>query len=518
MSIPVILLLLTVIVLFPSLYILFQRAGMPAWKALIPLYNFFAWAKMLKRSYWWGVMMLLPGVNFYMFAVYMVETANTFGKRKFSDHLLAVIFPFAYLPYLAFKEKDNYVGPINWKETKKTKAQEWGHSIIYAVVAASFIRALFFEAFMIPTGSMERSLRVGDFLFVSKLTYGPRLPETLLNVPFTHHTVPLLNTKAFSTWYTLPYTRLPGFRDVERFDPVVFNFPKGDTVLLSNQAQDFDQNARDRAYQQFGQNFTKQQFQQVRNRMLKQEDWVARPNDKKEFYVKRCIGLPGDTIKIENTLIYINSKPLENPDKSNFDYIVETNTPINFSLWKERYDISKSEIYGGPRNSTYLYQMPLTFELVETIKSLPFVLNVTKVNNQKGDPSAQAYRIFPNSPQYNWTEDNFGPLHIPAKGETIALNEKTYPIYEQAISKYEGNALEVKDGTYFINGEKASTYTFKQDYYFMMGDNRHRSADSRFWGFVPENHIVGKPAFIWFSHDEGGLTDVRWNRVFSVPE
>lgn len=516
MSIPVILLLLTVVVLFPSLYVLFKKANYPAWKALIPVYNMFAWAKMLDRSYWWGVMMLLPGVNFYMFSVYMVETANTFGKRKFTDHLLAIFFPFVYLPYLAFKEKDNYVGPINWKDTKKNKAQEWGHSIIYAVVAASFIRALFFEAFMIPTGSMERSLRDGDFLFVSKMAYGPRMPETLLNVPFTHHTIPVVNKPAFSTWYTLPYFRLPGFGNVERFDPVVFNFPKGDTVLLANQAQDFDQNARDDAYRQYGSNYNSEQYNMVRKRLIDRGEWVARPNDKKEFYVKRCIGLPGDTIRIENTIVYINSKPIENPEKSNFDYYVACNTPINFKLWKERYDISQSEIYGGPQDGKYLYQMPLTFELVETIRALPFVLSVNKVVSPKADPASMVYRIFPNSSKYNWSEDNFGPLYIPAKGETIELNDMTLPKYEQAIRKYENNTLEVKDGSYFINGEKATSYTFKQDYYFMMGDNRHRSADSRFWGFVPENHVVGKPAFIWFSKDDD--TGIRWNRVFSIPK
>jgi signal peptidase I len=516
MSIPVILLLLTVVLLFPSLYILFQRAGVPAWKALIPIYNFFAWAKMLKRSYWWGVMMLLPGVNFYMFAVYMVETANTFGKRKFTDHLMAIVFPFVYLPLLAFKEKDNYVGPINWKETKKTKAQEWGHSIIYAVVAASFIRALFFEAFMIPTGSMERSLRVGDFLFVSKLAYGPRMPETLLNVPFTHHTVPVINTPAFSTWYTAPHFRLPGFGEVERFDPVVFNFPKGDTVLLSNQAQDFDQNARDKTVRQPNGNFTLDDYQRVRQRMIDREDWVVRPRDKKEFYVKRCIGMPGDTISIENTVVYIDSKPIENPEKSNFDYYVECKTPINYENWKNTYDISQSEIYGGPNGDRYLYQMPLTFELVDVIKDLPFVLSVNKVVAKKANPISINLRIFPNSLKYNWSEDNFGPLFIPSKGSTVQLTEMSLPLYEQIIRKYEGNTLETKNGLYYINGEAVTSYTFRQDYFFMMGDNRHRSADSRFWGFVPDDHVVGKPAFIWFSKDD--VTGIRWNRIFSLPK
>lgn len=516
MSIPVILLILTIVAIFPCLFVIFKKNGIAPWKALIPIYNFFAWAKMLDRSFWWGIMMLLPGVNFYMFAVYMVETANAFGKRKFTDHLLAVIFPFAYLPYLAFKELDNYQGPIDWKATKKTKLQEWGHSIVYAVIAASFIRALFFEAFMIPTGSMERSLRVGDYLFVSKLAYGSKLPETLLNVPFTHHTVPGVNTKAFLDWYQLPYTRLPGLRDVERMDAVVFNFPKGDTVWLPNQAQDFEQNARDETMKRLRRGtFTQEEYLATKKMMLNKTDqWTVRPRDKKEFYVKRCIGLPGETIEIKNTEVFIDGKKIEEPEGMNHDYVLITKNPLNLRIWKEKYDIGQSEVMQGQGGN--IYQMPMTVEVYNQVKSLPIIDTIFKVNNEKGASLKEGMRIFPNHRDYDWSEDNFGPMYIPKAGESIEINTENLPLYHRIISNYEGNELLVKDGSIFINGEQVDSYTFKQDYYWMMGDNRHRSADSRFWGFVPEDHIVGTPAFIWFSKD--AETGIRWNRIFSIPD
>lgn len=515
MTIPILLLLLTIALQFVCLPILFKKAGIEAWKGYVPIYNWFVWAQLLERPWYWAVILMIPGVNFFMFPVFMVETANAFGKRTLVDHLLATFLPFVFFPMLAFGKDISHTGPIDWKEVKKGMLREWGHAIVYAIIAATIIRTFFIEAYTIPTGSMEKSLLIGDYLFVSKVSYGARMPQTLLSVPFTHHSLPGGTTPSFVDWYNMPYFRLPGFGDVERFDPMVFNFPKGDTVILAQQAQDMEQNARDLATGIYGANFTETQYQEAKERMLRDYEYVIRPNDKKEHYIKRCVGLPGETIEITDSQVYIDGTALENPEKLQYEYTVTTSDQINKRNWKNQFDISDKDIIPlGSQRGEYVYSLPMSASVAAKVKALPLVKRVEKKNTQQGIYNKNSMPIFPNHRDYGWSEDNFGPLYIPKAGESIDITLENLPLYERVISNYEGNELKVDNGQILINGEAVTKYTFQQDYYWLMGDNRHHSADSRFWGFVPENHVVGKAVFIWFSKDPD--TGIRWNRLFSL--
>lgn len=495
---------------------LFEKAGRKAWEGAIPVYNWFVWIKVIDKPWYWFLIMLFPGVNLFMLAVLNVELANAFNQRKFQDHLFAVFLPFIFLPYLRFKVQPDFVGAIDWKGQKKGIVREWGHAIVFAVIAASLIRGYAIEAYTIPTGSMEKSLLIGDYLFVSKLSYGARIPETPLSIPFTHHTIPGTDgIKSFTDWLQFPYFRLPGLGSVERFDPVVFNFAPGDTVLLARQQQDFGQNARDAAVRLSGSNnrpVTDEQVKKAKNYLLNNQEWVVRPNDKKENYIKRCIGMPGDTLSIIDAQVHIDGEAIENPDNYQQAFNVLSSNPLNRSVLKRRFNINSNDVFESMNGREY--NVPLHPRKADQLKQIPGVIAVEQEINEKRSLPAANLPIFPNDPGFNWTEDNFGPLYIPKKGATIQLNLGLLPLYETVIRKYEGNELYVDKGKIFINGEQTNSYTFKQDYYFMMGDNRHRSADSRYWGFVPENHVVGKAVFVWFSTDPE--TGIRWDRIFSL--
>ncbi|HEX7367984.1 MAG TPA: signal peptidase I [Pelobium sp.] len=361
---------------------------------------------------------------------------------------------------------------MNWKfwkknkETKKKKSagREWLDAVVFAVIAATIIRGLFIEAYTIPTGSMERTLLVGDFLFVSKMSYGARTPITPIAFPFAHHTMPITGTKAYWDGIQLPYYRLPGFGHVERNDVVVFNYPMDADAPLN------------------------------------------RPVDKRENYIKRCIGVSGDTLKIVDAVVYINGKKADLAKMSQTQYYVKTDgTEFNPMALKDiKADVEQVN------SDEYVITMPK--EEVEKIKAFSNVKVVTPVIAQQGSFEQQ---VFPNDPHYKWNQDNFGPLIIPKKGWTVKLDSLTLPLYQRAITVYEGNKLEVNGTDIKINGQKTDSYTFKMNYYWMMGDNRHNSLDSRYWGFVPEDHIVGKALFIWMSWDENGsfLNKIRWNRL-----
>jgi signal peptidase I len=515
MMIPEILLLLTLVVQLISFPVFLEIAGKAKWKGYIPFYSWFAVLKIIQRPWWWGILFFVPGVNLIMFAVLHIEIANAFGKRSFKDHLMATFLPFVFLPMLAFKETPEFVGPVKWKDHKKTMYQEWGHAIVFAVVAATIIRTFFIEAYTIPTPSMEKSLLVGDYLFVSKINYGPKLPNTPVAVPFTHHSLPLTaGTPAYLEWFKLPYFRLPGFGKVERFDPVVFNFPDGDTVLVAMQQQGLNQTSRDQAMN-FSENrgeYSGASVRRAKELLLKHEDYVVRPVDKKENYIKRCVGLPGEYLEVRSGMVYINDQAIEQPEDMQFGYIVKTKDRLNPTFLKQQFNITGSDIQYN--SNTQAYHIPMSMDIAEKLSKLDFVISIEKEETQRGEYLKGArLPIFPNHPSYDWTEDFFGPLHIPKSGETIELNMENLPLYRKAITAYEKNTLEMKDGEIFINGELATSYTFKMDYFFMMGDNRHRSADSRFWGMVPEDHVVGKAVFIWFSKD--AETGIRWNRIFS---
>ncbi|AMR31348.1 S26 family signal peptidase [Mucilaginibacter sp. PAMC 26640] len=371
---------------------------------------------------------------------------------------------------------------MNWKfwnkntqeKKKKSATREWTDAIIFAVIAATLIRTLFIEAYTIPTPSMERSLLVGDFLFVSKVNYGARTPMTPISFPFAHHTMPLIGTKAYWDGIKLPYYRLPGLSEVKKGDVVVFNYP------------------------------------------MEADSPYYRPVDKRENYIKRCQGAPGDTIALLNAQVYVNGKPAPNPPGEQTDYSIGNNgVPLN----PEILDELKVTTYEGSMYPT------MTKEAAAKLKGYSNITSIVPNIKQKGlaDPSSPVfpaaypkYKLSQNNKDFDWNVDNFGPIIIPKKGWTVKLDSLTLPVYGRAIEVYEGNKLQITNGKVFINDKQADSYTFKMNYYWMMGDNRHNSADSRYWGFVPEDHIVGKALFIWMSWDDNGsfLSKIRWNRLF----
>ena len=388
----------------------------------------------------------------------------------------------------------------NPPDGRQTKMVEWVDAIIFAVIAATFIRMFFIEAYTIPTSSMEKSMMVGDYLFVSKTAYGPKMPNTPIAFPFVHHTMPLSNSmQSFSTILQYPYKRIAGWGRVKNDDVVVFNFPEGDTVAL---------NMQDRSYYELCRSYG-------RDRVVGDKrtfgDIIYRPVDKRENYIKRCIAIPGDSMKIVKGQVYVNGQPQKEFPGMQFKYFVNINgTSINTTAL-EKLDIDRSEIEGS--DSRYI--MSLTAEQVNMMKSMKFITSTERViwPMESADPN-----LFPSDSKYKWNLDNFGPIWIPKKGVTINLTLNNLPLYKRIIGVYEKNALLVKDQTIYINGAPATSYTFKMDYYWMMGDNRYNSADSRYWGFVPEDHVVGKASLVWLSLDKNKsfLSKIRWNRFFMV--
>ncbi|MBQ9231516.1 MAG: signal peptidase I [Prevotella sp.] len=432
-----------------------------------------------------------------------------------------LVVPFIYDVYISKK--------IRWQWWKDAEGpvkfvMSWVDALVFALVAVYFINLFFFQNYVIPSSSLEKSLLTGDYLFVSKVSYGPRIPETPLTMPLTQHTLPLFQCKSYIEWPHWDYRRVKGLGKVELNDIVVFNYPAGDTLCSAPQYQayDFYQMCYQLGYQMYPQrpnpdSLTVEQRQQYFNFLYQsgrseivrnQQEYGlidTRPTDRRENYVKRCVGLPGQTLQIKDRIIYLDGKANKEPDNVQYTYKVKLRQRLDDDVMKEL-GITMEDVMSL---NTAGY-MPLTQHAAEELKKRGYAETVT-LNTE-----ASELDVYPLNGNMHWTRDNYGPVWIPAKGKSIQLTMENLPVYERCIRTYEGNTLEVKDGKILINGKVATSYTFTLDYYWMMGDNRHNSLDSRYWGFVPEDHIVGKPIFIWWSSDpdRGGFSGIRWNRLF----
>ena len=470
--------ILTVISIY-GLWLLFKKAGKQGWEAAIPFYREYIMTQLVGRPAWWVILLLVPIVNVFIFYSLYLDLLKAFGKQRFWETAAAVLVPFIVLPMWGKDPNVKYRGLSATEEFKKkypykkSTGREWADAIIFATVAASLIRGFLIEAYMIPTGSMERRLLVGDFLFVSKLNYGPRIPNTPLAFPFAHHTMPITGGKAYSELIEIPYKRLPGFQKIERNDVVVFNYP------------------------------------------MEADEPYNRPVDKRENYIKRAVGIPGDEISMVNARLLVNGKPSYESKDLQTTYLIEAEP---FGLSPEKLVDKRFEIDSlNTEPSQGLYVLHITEEEADEVRSWSNVKQVKEIIYTT-DVENQSVIAFPfyDWNDRKWTYDNFGPIKVPAKGWTVKLDKWTLPLYYRAITVYEGNTLEVNGTDIIINGQKTDSYTFKMDYYWMMGDNRHNSLDSRGWGFVPEDHIVGKALFTWLSFDKDGkfLSKIRWNRIF----
>ena len=517
------------IVHFLGTWKLYKAAGYQAWQAAIPVYNAVILMKIINRPLWWVILLFIPTINLILFGVIWVEILRSFGKNSAKDTLLGLVTFGLYIYALNYSDNPKHISDRSLRP--KTGFGETVSSILFAIVAATIVHNYIMQPYIIPTGSLEKSLLIGDFLFVSKFHYGARAPMTAVSVPMVHDTIPVLKTKSYLKKPQLPYFRFPALQKIKRNDIVVFSWP-ADTV----------------------------------HQFFVREKRVDKPIDKKSNYVKRCVGIPGDTLEIIDGFVHTNgiknvlperaevqytfnayakkgvssrkllaegfedfnrTYKIENITESSYQqlipYIVgrKGNTVENFSVITESRGLPTDLIRSlGLRVSETLEankQLTLTLKEAAVLKKISWIDSVKQRINSVKVPNES---FFPNKIPYDWNEDNFGPLLIPQKGTTVDLTRKNLPLYKKIIQEYEGNELEVTPTEIKINGKLASQYTFKKDYYWMMGDNRHKSEDSRFWGFVPDDHIVGKPVFIWFSIK--GINDgiknwsVRWDRVFTT--
>nr|WP_299201783.1 signal peptidase I [uncultured Brumimicrobium sp.] len=609
----------------------FPKAGRKSWEALIPGYNYAIASKIAGQPAWWAFLMVIPGIHIVMWMVFNVSYIRKHGFFSLTDTLQGIFFPFLIMAKIANDETVQPTFTTDWekqtdierrkngdhlvlfltlpiighavaltlgllqkkKKGRKTIIKEWGDSILFALVAASGIRTYIFEPFQIPTGSMEKTLLVGDFLVVNKMTYGSKVPVTPLSFPLVHNTIPWVDIKSYTTLEKLEYTRLPGWSEVKNYDVVVFNYPSGDTAvydprmpnglmghdyhgIVNSEARRLFETSIDKSkipdrnlelqkrraqlsekyeaskldsvmaieqqklekniqkivnnlYQDFIDDFeywkdkarheiavNKRTYSNAEERVISHYGVVYRPVDKRENYIKRCIGIPGDSIRIEDAHVYVNGEAAPIFEHQNLQYIVSNISLPSPQVMKSKYGLELNRDYYSSNGGA----MNLTETELATLKSKYPSAQFKLYNRLIADVSKQSpgekvgnLQYYPKSFDHSNTESNFSTFWVPKKGETIELNPYTVTWYKRIITAYELHSFEEKDGQYFIDGELATHYTFEMDYYWMMGDNRYNSADSRVWGFVPEDHIVGKASMVWYSkHPAGG---VRWERLFT---
>ena len=577
--------LITYILLSLSLYKVFEKAGIPAKKALIPGVNFIEWCKIIGRPNWWAALLLIPVVNIFIYTGMCVDMVRSFKRYSFLDSFKAVI----YAPYLFFQLgtnlKDKYDGPTLVKEQayqekleaayqeknkyklkklqeknpyQKSPLRDWTEAIVFAVFAAAFIRMFTIEAYAIPTSSMEGSLNVGDHLFVSKAHYGLRTPSTVLTIPLLHNRIPWLAKESYLKSPNLPTWRLPALESLDRNDPVVFNMPEGDSVYVTPERTwslyDYRRNA----------------IPEKTAQLIKQGKYplTTRPIDKIDHYVKHCIGTPGETLQIINRQVHINGEAVKNPKNLQYRYLVKHPTPFNMQQFGDWGITEEDQQYYNPSSANHkmlvlsteqkakVQAMDAQIEIIPNDMywvNLPTEYNKAQLidfqidnSNIRASTSASRHlmtltptqkehllsadkkvtisryeesdRLFPHDPKNfgGWNVDNYGPIWIPQAGESLVITPENIALYQRIIDVYEGNDLSIKNGRIYINEKETTQYTFKQDYYWMMGDNRNNSEDSRMWGFVPATHILGKPLFIYFSTVENELLNgINWDRMLT---
>ena len=492
--------LLVQIIHFLGTWKLYIKAGRKAWEAAIPIYNAIVLMKIINRSPWWTLLLFIPIVNLIMFPVIWVETLRSFGRNSNTDTFLGICTFGLYIYYINYAQEVTYINDRSLKP--RTAAGEWISSILFAVVAATIVHTYVMQPFTIPTSSLEKTLLVGDFLFVSKFHYGARMPMTAISFPMVHDSIPVIGTKSYLDQPQLPYFRLPGFQKIKRNDIVVFSWPTDTLIDINRPGKGFK----------------------------------VKPLDKKSNYVKRCVGVPGDELQIKDGYVYINGEQNVLPDRAKLQFRYKiisknsfvktdnkgryTNQPSAFvSSHFDISDIYISDIDRENKIITHIAQM--TDEAYEKVKNNPNVIEVEKLTEEEG---VWNQSVYPQDPRFNWNTKYFGPITIPEAGTTIAISIENIPLYKRIIEVYEGsevginNKIVVSGTQVMLNGEQLTQYTFLQNYYWMMGDNRDNSQDARMWGLVPFNHVVGKPVFIWMSWDtnaKGIINKIRWDRMFT---
>lgn len=523
--------LLVQVIHFLGTWKLYIKAGRKAWEAAVPIYNAIVLMRIIGRPAWWVLLLFIPIINMLMFPVVWVETIRSFGRNKLAETWLVLITLGFYIYYINYAQDVTYLKERDLHP--KSASGEWISSIVFAVVAATLVHTYFIQPYVIPTGSLERTLRIGDLLFVSKFHYGARVPMTTVAAPMVHDTLPVLGVRSYLKKPQLPYMRLPGFQKVSRNDLVVFSWP-ADTV---------------------------RQF-------FKAEAGVKKPIDKKSNYVKRCVGVPGDSLEVRNGYVFINGRQLELPGRARpmYDYVVYSQKGVSSRILRETGSDDFTRTYVTPPLTRAQFELlsgpglrgvntrpdgqielltnasgfsvetirkagistikevtpreriaTLTDEMVASLRKITAIDSVVKLLDSKGEPG---YNIFPQDPGYPWNYDQLGPIYIPAVGDRVSLTPQSLPFYKKIIRDYEGNSVKVSGTQVLVNEVPTDSYTFQQDYYWMMGDNRDHSEDSRAWGYVPADHIVGKPVFIWLSFDNfnDGMANwrPRWDRVFTT--